>query len=167
MKLYYSPGACSLSPHIVLHESGLAFEAIPAPTKTHKLPDGTDYYTINPLGYVPLLELDGGPRPGRRSRGRCRRPWSSPACRGRWPAAGWSRAACRRRSACRRASSGAGRTRTGLGHIAAVREQVGHHVLQRARRGSRSSGCSRPARPCRRRGCGRPGASPPPCASRP
>jgi glutathione S-transferase len=62
MKLYYSPGACSLSPHIALHEAGLAFEAIPAPTKTHTLPDGTDYYTINPLGYVPLLELDDGTR---------------------------------------------------------------------------------------------------------
>jgi glutathione S-transferase len=62
MKLYYSAGACSLSPHIVLKESGLAFEAIAAPTKTHKLPDGTDYYTINPLGYVPLLELDNGQR---------------------------------------------------------------------------------------------------------
>ncbi|MCW5669412.1 MAG: glutathione transferase GstA [Hydrogenophaga sp.] len=62
MKLYYSPGACSLSPHIALHEAGLAFEAIPAPTKTHQLPDGTDYYTINPLGYVPLLELDSGER---------------------------------------------------------------------------------------------------------
>ena len=60
MKLYYSPGACSLSPHIALRESGLAFEAIAAPTKTHKLPDGTDYYTINPLGYVPLLVLDDG-----------------------------------------------------------------------------------------------------------
>ncbi|MCX7172887.1 MAG: glutathione transferase GstA [Proteobacteria bacterium] len=62
MKLYYSPGACSLSPHIALYEAGLQFEAIPAPTKTHKLPDGTDYYTINPLGYVPLLELDDGRR---------------------------------------------------------------------------------------------------------
>ena len=62
MKLYYSPGACSLSPHIVLHETGLPFQAVPAPTKTHKLPDGTDYYTINPLGYVPLLELDDGTR---------------------------------------------------------------------------------------------------------
>ncbi|MFM2035286.1 MAG: glutathione transferase GstA [Pseudomonadota bacterium] len=60
MKLYYSPGACSLSAHITMHESGLAFTAIPAPTRTHKLPDGTDYYTINPLGYVPLLELDDG-----------------------------------------------------------------------------------------------------------
>lgn len=62
MKLYYSPGACSLSPHIALHESGLAFEAVAAPTKTHQLADGTDYYTINPLGYVPLLELDNGQR---------------------------------------------------------------------------------------------------------
>ena len=60
MKLYYSPGACSLSPHIALHEAGLTFEAIPAPTKTHKLPDGSDYYAINPLGYVPYLVLDDG-----------------------------------------------------------------------------------------------------------
>ena len=60
MKLYYSPGACSLSVHIALHEAGLGFEAIAAPTKTHLLPDGTDYYTINPLGYVPLLALDDG-----------------------------------------------------------------------------------------------------------
>jgi glutathione S-transferase len=62
MKLYYSPGACSLSPHIVLRESGLAFEPVLASTKTHKLLDGTDYYTINPKGYVPLLELDNGER---------------------------------------------------------------------------------------------------------
>ena len=62
MKLYYSPGACSLSAHIVLQESGMAFESIQASTKTHQLPDGTDYYTINPLGYVPLLELDDGTR---------------------------------------------------------------------------------------------------------
>ena len=60
MKLYYSPGACSLSPHIAMHEAGLAFEAIPAPTKTHQLPDGSDYYKINPLGYVPYLVLDSG-----------------------------------------------------------------------------------------------------------
>ena len=62
MKLYYSPGACSLSPHIVLRESGLAFQLVLASTKTHKLADGTDYYTINPKGYVPLLELDNGER---------------------------------------------------------------------------------------------------------
>jgi glutathione S-transferase len=62
MKLYYSPGACSLAAHIALTEAGLKFEAIPAPTKTHQLPDGTDNYTINPLGYVPLLELGDGTR---------------------------------------------------------------------------------------------------------
>jgi len=60
LKLYYSPGACSLSPHIVLREAGLPFELALASTKTHKLADGTDYYTINPKGYVPLLELADG-----------------------------------------------------------------------------------------------------------
>ena len=60
MKLYYSPGACSLSPHIVLHESGLPFETVLTSTKSHKLQDGTDYYGINPLGYVPFLALDSG-----------------------------------------------------------------------------------------------------------
>ena len=60
MKLYYSAGACSLSPHIALEEAGLSYEAISAPTKTHQLPDGSDYYKINPLGYVPLLVLDDG-----------------------------------------------------------------------------------------------------------
>ena len=62
MKLYYSPGACSLSPHIALREAGLAFEPVLASTKSHQLPDGTDYYGINPLGYVPMLELDDGTR---------------------------------------------------------------------------------------------------------
>lgn len=62
MKLYYSPGTCSLSPHIALREAGLAFEPVLASTKTHQLPDGSDYYAINPLGYVPLLELDDGTR---------------------------------------------------------------------------------------------------------
>jgi glutathione S-transferase len=62
MKLYYSPGACSLSPHIVLREAGLPFTPVLASTKTHQLADGTDYYTINPKGYVPLLELDDGQR---------------------------------------------------------------------------------------------------------
>ena len=62
MKLYYSPGACSLAPHIALREAGLAFEPVLASTKSHKLQDGTDYYGINPLGYVPMLELDDGTR---------------------------------------------------------------------------------------------------------
>src|SRR3978361_1124193 len=60
MKLYYSPGACSLSPPIALTEAGLAFEPVLASTKSHKLQDGSDYYGINPLGYVPMLELDDG-----------------------------------------------------------------------------------------------------------
>lgn len=60
MKLYYSAGACSLSPHIVLEESGLKYEAISAPTKTKVLPDGSDYRKVNPLGYVPYLVLDDG-----------------------------------------------------------------------------------------------------------
>jgi glutathione S-transferase len=62
MKLYFSPGACSLAPHIVLEESGLAYETVLASTKTHQLADGTDYYTINSKGQVPLLELDSGER---------------------------------------------------------------------------------------------------------
>ncbi len=60
MKLYYSPGTCSLSSHIALREAGLAFDAVKTPTKTHKTPDGTDFHTINPLGYVPFLVLDSG-----------------------------------------------------------------------------------------------------------
>jgi glutathione S-transferase len=60
MKLFYSPGACSLSPHIALREAGLPFEAVLASTKTKKLADGTDFYTINPKGYVPALVLDDG-----------------------------------------------------------------------------------------------------------
>ena len=62
MKLYYSPGACSLSPHIVLRESGLPFELVPADLKSHQLKDGSDYYGVSPKGYVPLLELDNGER---------------------------------------------------------------------------------------------------------
>ena len=62
MKLYYSPGACSLSPHIVLREAGLPFEAVLTSTKTKKLADGTDFFTINPKGSVPVLELDNGER---------------------------------------------------------------------------------------------------------
>ena len=62
MKLYYSPGACSLSPHIALQEAGVPYETVLASTSTHKLSDGTDFHTINALGYVPVLELDDGTR---------------------------------------------------------------------------------------------------------
>lgn len=60
MKLYYSPGACSLASHIALEETGLKYEAIAAPTKTKVLPDGSDYRKVNPLGYVPYLVMDDG-----------------------------------------------------------------------------------------------------------
>ena len=61
-KLYYSPGACSLSPHIALRESGLPFDLVLVNTKTKTLADGTDFNTINPKGYVPVLELNDGQR---------------------------------------------------------------------------------------------------------
>src|SRR5690348_15360686 len=60
MKLYYSPGACSLSPHIALRESGLAFELVKVDTKTKLMADNRDFRDVNPYGYVPALELDDG-----------------------------------------------------------------------------------------------------------
>ena len=60
MKLYYSPGACSLSPHIVAREAGIDLELIKADTKTKKMEDGGDYWQVNPKGYVPALRLDNG-----------------------------------------------------------------------------------------------------------
>lgn len=60
MKLYYSPGACSLASHIALEEAGLPYEAVAAPTKTKVLPDGSDFRKVNPLGYVPYLVMDDG-----------------------------------------------------------------------------------------------------------
>jgi glutathione S-transferase len=62
MKLYYAPGACSLAPHIALSEAGLDYDTVKVDLRKHELADGTDYYTINPKGYVPLLELDDGQR---------------------------------------------------------------------------------------------------------
>lgn len=62
MKLYYSPGACSLSPHIVLRELGIPFQLDRVHGGTKKTSTGADFKAINPLGYVPLLELDDGER---------------------------------------------------------------------------------------------------------
>jgi glutathione S-transferase len=60
MKLYYAPGACSLSPHIVAREAGIDLELQKVDTKTKKMtPDG-DFFTVNPKGYVPALQLDNG-----------------------------------------------------------------------------------------------------------
>ncbi|MEO8454519.1 MAG: glutathione transferase GstA [Sphingomicrobium sp.] len=60
MKLYYSPGACSQAPHILLHEIGLQHDAIKVNLKTKTLEDGRLYLEINPKGAVPALELGNG-----------------------------------------------------------------------------------------------------------
>jgi glutathione S-transferase len=60
MKLYYSPGACSLSPHIALHEAGLAHELVKVDLKEKKTETGEDFAKINPKGQVPALMLDSG-----------------------------------------------------------------------------------------------------------
>jgi glutathione S-transferase len=62
MKLYYAPGVCSLSPHIVAREAGLPVTLVRVDHKNKKTEAGEDYRAINPKGYVPLLELDSGIR---------------------------------------------------------------------------------------------------------
>lgn len=60
MKLYFAPGACSLSPHIALLESGLPFTTEQVDLRSKKTASGADFTTINPRGYVPALQLDDG-----------------------------------------------------------------------------------------------------------
>ena len=61
MKLYFSPAACSFSPHVALREAGLDFELVKVDLKTGKIvANGSDFARVNPKGYVPVLELDDG-----------------------------------------------------------------------------------------------------------
>jgi glutathione S-transferase len=60
VKLFYSPGACSLSPHIVLREAGLPYQLEKVDLKTHTTAGGADFYGINAKGQVPTLQLDDG-----------------------------------------------------------------------------------------------------------
>jgi glutathione S-transferase len=58
MKLYYAPGACSLSPHIVAREAGIHLDLVKVDTGTHAVKEPGDFYAINPKGYVPALQFD-------------------------------------------------------------------------------------------------------------
>jgi len=60
MELYYSPGACSLAPHIVAREAGIPLELVRVDVKTKKTAGGEDFLAVNPKGYVPALRLDDG-----------------------------------------------------------------------------------------------------------
>lgn len=60
MKLYYASGACSLSPHIVAREAGIAIDTVKVDLTTKKTEDGQDFLVLNPKGYVPALRLDNG-----------------------------------------------------------------------------------------------------------
>src|SRR6266436_666192 len=62
MKLYYSPGACSLSPHIALLEAGLPYDLVKVDLRAKKLENGDDYLKVNPKGQVPALVLDSAER---------------------------------------------------------------------------------------------------------
>ncbi len=60
MKLYYSPGACSLSPNIAAHEAGIPLELVKVDVTTKTIAREGDFWDVNPKGYVPALELDDG-----------------------------------------------------------------------------------------------------------
>jgi glutathione S-transferase len=60
MKLYYSPGACSLAPHIIMREAVLPFDLVQVDLKAKRIKDGGDFTKVNPKGQVPTLELDDG-----------------------------------------------------------------------------------------------------------
>ncbi len=60
MKLYYSPGACSLAPHLVAREAAIDEELVKVDMPSKRTVDGRDYHEVNPKGYVPALELDDG-----------------------------------------------------------------------------------------------------------
>src|SRR5688572_26631101 len=60
MKLYFSPGACSLSPHIVASEAGIPLDLVKVDTQTKTIAREGDFWDVNPKGYVPALELDDG-----------------------------------------------------------------------------------------------------------
>ena len=60
MKLYYTPGACSLSPHIALLEAGLPYDLVKVDLRAKKLENGDDFLAVNPKGQVPALRLDTG-----------------------------------------------------------------------------------------------------------
>ena len=60
MKLYYSPGACSLSPHIALLEAGLPYELVKVDLRAKKLENGDDFLKVNPKGQVPVVQFETG-----------------------------------------------------------------------------------------------------------
>lgn len=59
MKLYYSPGACSLASHIAVIEGGINHDAIKVDLKKHETENGEDFYAISPRGYVPAIDVEG------------------------------------------------------------------------------------------------------------